>query len=199
MLGGEWQQWQINNFRDAVDECGLRDIPYEGYTYTFDNGQAGMDNRHCRLERAMVTGLWLDLFPFSKVFHLDREWSGHAPICVHIATVMEEAVRVPKPFRFEQAWVGTDGCEEAVMRAWVGGGADIMSNIQRCAAELKAWKGVSVGKIVRDLKRKHEQLKRLNEGDRQENKIRERRKVVKEIAELIRQEELFWRQRSRAI
>ncbi|XP_074296923.1 uncharacterized protein LOC141627587 [Silene latifolia] len=91
MLGGSRQQWQMNNFRDVVDECGLQDIPYEGYAYTYDNGQAGSNNRQCRLDRAMVTGRWLDLFPFSKLFHFNREWSDHAPICVHIAIRREEA------------------------------------------------------------------------------------------------------------
>ncbi|XP_074297688.1 uncharacterized protein LOC141628442 [Silene latifolia] len=56
MKGGSRMQWQMNNIRDAVDECGLRDLPYEGYAFTFDNGQAGDANRQCRLDRAMVNG-----------------------------------------------------------------------------------------------------------------------------------------------
>ncbi|XP_074306517.1 uncharacterized protein LOC141641766 [Silene latifolia] len=199
MLGGERQQWQMNNFRDAVDECGLRDIPYEGYAYTFDNGQVGADNRQCRLDRVMVTGTWLDLFPYSKLFHLDREWSDHSPICVHITRVRSEEDKRMKTFRFEQVWVGEDGCEEAIQRAWLGGDDDIMTTLKRCAAELKEWTGVSIGKVVRDLKRKRERLKRLNEGERRERDVQERKKVVKDIANLIKQEETFWRQRSRAL
>ncbi|XP_074300649.1 uncharacterized protein LOC141631948 [Silene latifolia] len=56
MKGGESAQWQMNNFRDAVDECGLRDIPSEGYAFTFDNGQSSEDNRQSRINRAMATG-----------------------------------------------------------------------------------------------------------------------------------------------
>ncbi|KAK9675752.1 hypothetical protein RND81_11G028200 [Saponaria officinalis] len=49
MKGGDRAQWQMNNFRDAVDECGLREVPYEGYMYTYDNGQreAKRQSRHC--------------------------------------------------------------------------------------------------------------------------------------------------------
>ncbi|XP_074306668.1 uncharacterized protein LOC141641926 [Silene latifolia] len=199
MLGGERQQRQMNNFRDAVDECGLRDIPFEGYEYTFDNGQVGDDNRQCRLDRALVTDLWLDLFPYSKLIHLDREWSDHSPICVHLARTREENVKQKKQFRFEQVWVGEEGCEDAVQRAWMEGSDDMMATIRRCAMELQEWKGVSIGKIVRDLKKKRGRLKTLNEGSRRVRDVNERKKILKEIADLIRQEEVFWRQRSRAL
>ncbi|XP_074303266.1 uncharacterized protein LOC141637717 [Silene latifolia] len=40
MKGGARAQWQMNNFREAVNDCGLRDVVFEGYEFTFDNGQA---------------------------------------------------------------------------------------------------------------------------------------------------------------
>ncbi|XP_074271159.1 uncharacterized protein LOC141595086 [Silene latifolia] len=55
MKGGMRPQWQVNNFRDAVDDCGLQDIEVEGYGFTFDNGQEGEDNRQSRLDRALCT------------------------------------------------------------------------------------------------------------------------------------------------
>ncbi|XP_074313546.1 uncharacterized protein LOC141648725 [Silene latifolia] len=59
MKGGSRAQWQINNFQAAVDECGLRDIRWEGYQFTFDNGQAGADNRQREegCEEAVVLGV----------------------------------------------------------------------------------------------------------------------------------------------
>ncbi|XP_074297127.1 uncharacterized protein LOC141627808 [Silene latifolia] len=39
MKGGTRAQWQMNNFRDAVDVCELSDLDVEGYAFTFDNGQ----------------------------------------------------------------------------------------------------------------------------------------------------------------
>ncbi|XP_074298020.1 uncharacterized protein LOC141628821 [Silene latifolia] len=80
MKGETQAQWQMNNFQAAVDDCGLRDIMWEGYQYTYDNGQIGDANRQCMLDRAMCTSAWLEVLPFAMLLHLDREWSDHAPI-----------------------------------------------------------------------------------------------------------------------
>ncbi|KAK9749818.1 hypothetical protein RND81_02G152700 [Saponaria officinalis] len=199
MKGGTRLQWQMNNFRDAVDECGLQDLPYEGYEFTYDNGQEGEANRQSRLDRAMVSGGWTDLFPYAKLLHLDREGSDHAPIKVLLDGREERVERARKRFRFEQIWVGEDGCEEAVRKAWANDDENLLDSINHCARELQRWKGVSIGKIMRDLQKKRKRLKILNEGGRSAGEVKARRKVVKEIAELLRQEESFWRQRSRAL
>ncbi|XP_074265789.1 uncharacterized protein LOC141588233 [Silene latifolia] len=106
----------MNNSREAVDEIGLTDLRFEGYVYTFDNGQEGDSNRQCRIDRAMVNEEWRELFPYTKLLYLDKEWSDHAPIKV----MFDERIRTEeggqKKFRFEHIWVGEDGCEEAVRR-----------------------------------------------------------------------------------
>ncbi|XP_074282902.1 uncharacterized protein LOC141607451 [Silene latifolia] len=53
MKEGVRPQWQMNNFREAVDDCGLRDVDFEGYMFTYDNGQAEDDNRQSRIDRAL--------------------------------------------------------------------------------------------------------------------------------------------------
>ncbi|XP_074265507.1 uncharacterized protein LOC141587943 [Silene latifolia] len=200
MKGGSRQQWQMNNFLDAVDECGLRNLSYEGYEFTYDNGQFGDANRQCRLDRAMVIGSWGDIFPYAKLLHLNREWSDHAHIKVMLnARDMEEVNGRGRQFRFEEVWIGEAGCEEVIERAWLGDEGNVLDTIGRCAAELQAWKGVSVGNIVRELKKKGDRLRRLNVGGRSEGNVRERRQLIHDIARLIRQEELFWRQRSRIL
>ncbi|XP_074271391.1 uncharacterized protein LOC141595328 [Silene latifolia] len=96
--------------------------------------------------------------------------------------------------------VGEEGCEEAIMRAWCGGGEDdILDRLRRCEEELLAWKGLSIGKIMRDVAKKRKRLVVLNEGVRSEARVKDRNQLVKEIAMPLKQEELFWRQRSRSI
>ncbi|XP_074315259.1 uncharacterized protein LOC141651445 [Silene latifolia] len=163
MKGGDRAHWQMNNFRDAVDGCGLRDVAYERYMFTYDNGQADGANGQSRIDRAMANE--------------------------------EEGRR--KLFRFEQIWVGESGCEEAIRRSWDVGDGDLFSANDSCARELKKWKRVSIGKILRDISVKRKKLKRLNEGPRDAHSVKERKKLVAEIANLLRQEEIFWKQRSR--
>ncbi|KAK9671644.1 hypothetical protein RND81_12G044500 [Saponaria officinalis] len=187
MKGGSRAQWQMNNFRDAVDDCGLRDVEFEGL--------------QSRLDRAMGNEAWMDLFPRAKLFHLTREGSDHAPIKLACKTLYNLHLSQPKLklFRFEQIWVGEDGCEETIHRAWEANNGDLMQNLRECSRELQAWKGTSIGKIVKELHTKRRRLRRLNGGGRSKAAVGERKRVVKEINHLLRHEDLFWRQRSRAL
>ncbi|XP_074299929.1 uncharacterized protein LOC141631111 [Silene latifolia] len=165
MKGGQRPQWQMNNFREPVDECGLVDVRFEGYGFTWDNGQAGEDNRQSRIDRAMATSDWLDRFPYARLIHLNREWSDHSPIKL-VMDRREEGEQRKKRFRFEQVWVGEAGSEEAVRRGFERGGWDMMTALRESAEELQAWKGISIGKIVKLIATKRKQIERLNEGGR---------------------------------
>ncbi|XP_074315637.1 uncharacterized protein LOC141651842 [Silene latifolia] len=161
MKGESRAEWQISNFHDAVDECGLRDIPWEGYKFTFDNGQAGSAKRQSMLDRAMCTGQWSD--------------------------------------RFEQIWVGEEGCEEVVVRGLENGRGDLVSTLKVHARELQAWKKINIEKIKKLLEQKRRNLAHINKGGRTEADVKKRKKLVTEITALGRQDEQYWRQRSRAL
>ncbi|XP_074274052.1 uncharacterized protein LOC141597484 [Silene latifolia] len=152
MKGGSRPQRQMNNFRAAVDDCQLRDVPWVGYNFSFDNGQAGEANRQCMLDRALCSYSWLDLFPYARLHYLDREWSDHAPI----------------KLVFESKEVGET-------------------------------RKLNINKIGKELEKKRKQLARFNEGDRSETNVQRRRQLVAQISNLRRQEEQYWRQRSRAL
>ncbi|XP_074307509.1 uncharacterized protein LOC141642567 [Silene latifolia] len=109
----------MNNFRAAVDDCGLTDIRWEGYQFTWDIGQSGEANRQSMIDRAMCTSSWLELFPYAKTIHLTREWSDHAPIKV-LLDRRAAVVEVKRGFKFEQMWIGEEGCEEAIRRGQQG-------------------------------------------------------------------------------
>ncbi|XP_074318472.1 uncharacterized protein LOC141655284 [Silene latifolia] len=183
MKGGSRAQWQMNNFQAAIDECWLRDVAWEGYAFTFDNGQCGDANRQSMIDRAMCTSTWLELFPYARLLHMEREWFDHAPIKLILD-------------RRETSW---GGGEEAVTSGVEKGGGNLAASIKECAKQLQDWKKITIGKIGWAMDKKQRQLARLNKGTRTEEEVRCRRKLVAEIAELNRQEETYWRQRSRAL
>ncbi|XP_074297397.1 uncharacterized protein LOC141628115 [Silene latifolia] len=115
MKGGSRPQWQMNNFRAAVDECGLRDVAWMGNRFSYDNGQVGDANRQCMLDRAMCSSSWTDMFPYTRLVYLEREWSDHAPIKLVLDHKVRESFR-QKGFKFEKMWVEEEGCEEAIER-----------------------------------------------------------------------------------
>ncbi|KAK9698529.1 hypothetical protein RND81_08G110800 [Saponaria officinalis] len=178
-------------FRDAVDTCGFRNIPYCGYGYTYDNGQPDECNRQSRLERALANEAWCDLFPRSKLVNLEREWSDHAPIKLILDYGAGPKVRSGKIFRFEHIWIEEEGCEDVVRKAWENG-SSFSDRMRSCTEMLEYWKGGSFGWVFKELeKKKRRRLKRLNEGRRSERFMRERKKLVAEIAHLLQQEERF--------
>ncbi|XP_074271491.1 uncharacterized protein LOC141595426 [Silene latifolia] len=166
MKGGSRPQWQMNNFREAVEDCGLRDVDFEGYAYTYDNGQEEQANRQCRLDRALCNEPLLELFPRAKMQNLTREWSDHSPIMLRLNRREMGEKNFHKTFRFEQIWVGEKGCEETVRNAWVDGGEDLVASLRSCADLLQKWNGNSIGKIVKDLNKKRRRLEQLNVGRR---------------------------------
>ncbi|XP_074287942.1 uncharacterized protein LOC141613105 [Silene latifolia] len=198
MKGGSRPQRQMNNFQAAVDDCGLRDITWEGYNFSFDNGQAGDDNRQCMLDRAMCTNEWLEIFPFAKLFYLEREWSDHAPIklCLNYRELSKGSGRA---FKFEQIWVGTEGCEDAIRRGVEKGHEELVNVLRECASELQEWKKTNIHKIKRLIDKKRRQIAGINRGNRGTGEVNRRKKLVAEVADLMRQEEMYWRQRSRAL
>ncbi|XP_074314785.1 uncharacterized protein LOC141650659 [Silene latifolia] len=149
MKGGSRPQWQMNNFQAAVDDCGLRDVAWEGYNFLFGR----------------------------------REMEG---------------VR-RRQFRFEQFWTEEEGCGEAVERGFYRGRGDLVTMLQACASELRAWKKTNINRIGKDMEQKLKRLAQLNEGDRSADNVQKRKKLVAELAGLRKKEEQYWRQRSRAL
>ncbi|XP_074306145.1 uncharacterized protein LOC141641379 [Silene latifolia] len=135
MKGGSRPQRQMKNFQKAVDGCGLRNVAWEGYQFTFDNGQSGEANRQSMIDRAMCTAAWTDMFPYAKLIHLNQEWSDHAPIKL-LFDKREKGQVMRNRFCFEQVWVGEVGCEEAMVRGFEKGRGDLVDSLKACTSEL---------------------------------------------------------------
>lgn len=62
--GVERHQRCMNDFRDALDYCELRDIGFEGDPYTWRNHSRELSTYICeRLDRATVNNDWCNAFP----------------------------------------------------------------------------------------------------------------------------------------
>lgn len=62
---------QIAGFREAVDVCGLSDLGYKGLDWTFEKRVTGGQYCRVRLDRALASTSWSNLFPFASVDHFD--------------------------------------------------------------------------------------------------------------------------------
>lgn len=75
--GGSLAPRQTSGFNLALSECGLADVRFEGYPFTWSNGRVHPNTVRYRLDRVCADLEALSLFPMAKVSDLDQPSSDH--------------------------------------------------------------------------------------------------------------------------
>lgn len=160
-LGGRLQpERQMQEFKDALDECGFRDLGYKGGKFTWWNWQGDGFSVWERLNRAVATTNWLALFPATKVVNMDCGSSDHKPIAIYTNGIPKNS---RKPWMFEHMWLEEASCRVTVKDAWSqefpGQPMNrVEQKIMCCQKKLRWWSSMAVGNITRLLKEKKQQL-----------------------------------------
>ena len=203
-LGGRLRSSkQMEDFRDVLDECGFQDLGFSGNKFTWCNGHEEGHTVWERLDRAMGMVEWMDMFPASKVVHLESVSFNHKPLKIYLASIPK---RINKPWRFEQMWMEDEGCREVVEDARSydsqGGAISILEmKVDWCRRNLKWWSKVAFGNVTRKLKEKKKLLglveaKAIRGGGGYYARVL---RLKKEISKLLAREEKMWKQRSRSL
>ena len=72
-------------FKNTPLHCGLVDMGFSGYPFTWRNGRQGLAFVEERLDRAVATMEWCEFFPQTKVSHLLVSYSYHDPTMMDMA------------------------------------------------------------------------------------------------------------------
>ncbi|MCI25216.1 endonuclease/exonuclease/phosphatase family protein [Trifolium medium] len=91
-------------------------MPLQGYSYAWLRSRGEHDVVEERLDRAMETQSWLDLFPNSQLLNTVADRSDHSPIILKLLEQENNGYR--RPFRFENAWLEEERLHEVVTTAW---------------------------------------------------------------------------------
>ena len=91
--------WLINDFREVKLDCGLHDVPLEGYPYTWQCRKGFDDELEKRIDMAMVTSSWLDLFQNVNLMNIFASVSDHNPILLQVDE--EQLMPCNRKFKFE--------------------------------------------------------------------------------------------------
>ena len=67
-----------------LDECGFRDLGFEGGKFMWCTGQPNGFTIWERLDRVVATMDWLDKFPTTKVAHIEYGSLDHKPILIYL-------------------------------------------------------------------------------------------------------------------
>jgi hypothetical protein len=160
-LGGKPRsEHQMSAFRDCLMDCGLVDLGYKGYDFTWNNRRAGAENIQVRLDRGTATAPFLNLFPLTQVEHIATEESDHMALLIK---VLAEPIRRLLPcsngFKFEEMWIKHDNYEEMVKEAWAKGEANkqglsgLWSRLQGVTRDMHRWSYETFGSVRAEIKR----------------------------------------------
>lgn len=197
--GNPCSRGRLEHFHNLMTDCEFMDLEFKGQAYTWSNNQGGEDNIRIRLDRAMATVSWRNLFPLAQVYHELKVGSDHCPLVVKCKVPLK---KVPSRFKFESKWSTHEGCQEVISRAWEvrQRGSDmfgIVQKLKKCKGALTEWSKRTMGKDKLRLKVLQEQLRKLQSNPfSQENHDKEKI-LVAEIEVLLMREEMHLHQRSR--
>ncbi|KAK4490473.1 hypothetical protein RD792_001150, partial [Penstemon davidsonii] len=188
---------RCNRFKDMIDACGLIDLGFRGPKFTWSDSRVGLAKIRERIDRCLANVGWQELFPESMVLHLPRTHSDHHPLL----TLCDGMAQPPpvKPFRFELAWTTNDQCKELVAAIWKDA-PSIFGAIDRLPKIMREWNRNSFGNIFENKRRL---LARINGIQKclcqEENPFLSslEKYLIEEYNEILKQEELFWFQKSR--
>lgn len=102
-------------FRDVLDECGFKDLGFVGGKYTWCRESRGDNTIWERLDRAVATMDWIELFPATKVLHLECGSSDHKHLIILPKGIQNKR---QKPWRFEQMCLEDASCSEVIDLVW---------------------------------------------------------------------------------
>nr|XP_040258536.1 uncharacterized protein LOC109764695 [Aegilops tauschii subsp. strangulata] len=187
------------DFRDALEVCGLGDLGFAGLPYTYDNKRAGRANVKVRLDRAVATNAWRDLFEYAKVDHLVAPSSDHLPILIRCSR--EEPMQAAgRRFRqYEVMWEREPSLPEVIMKTWTDLGSmlnlgDISSGLGNLMKKLQDWSRRKFGNVIKEINKSRSRLEELLSMNADRKEIRE---ATDSLNELLYREEMMWMQRSR--
>ena len=146
---------QMQPFRDILDECGFMDMGFVGSQFTWHKHFVDYTVWE-RLDRIVATNDWFNLFPNTKIHHLDMTSSNHKPLLI-VPDGME--CRFQKPFCFDQMWMSNKGYSDTIEAVWRQGepkpfATRLIKRVKKCGQELTHGIKRCFGSVRRDLEKK---------------------------------------------
>lgn len=88
---------------------------FAGSTYTWMRGKDSNTFKGARLDRAVGTVDWINLFPGARVQHLPFTNSNHAPLLVRLDNT---SVKKTPGFKFQAAWITHPDFSNKIKEFW---------------------------------------------------------------------------------
>ncbi|PNX94494.1 ribonuclease H, partial [Trifolium pratense] len=194
-------QRRCDKFMDRINDCSLLDCGAIGPKYTWCGPIFhGGDRIFERLDRALSNDNWRIGFPNAIVKVLPRvNFSDHHPLLIDLFG--SGNFQCLRNFKFESAWLLEESYVAMLESCW-DGTSPIYEQLTNLTQAIKEWKNISIEKVnikKRELLARIGGIQRRAQGGRNNRfLVKLEAELQKELAHILKAEELMWFQRSRA-
>lgn len=198
--GLPWSRKTMAMFSDLINNLEVIDLPMSNQSYTWSNMH--LKPTLAKLDRFLVSTDWDLSFPLSKVIALPRHTSDHTPIFLSTGTKL-----APRRFRIEKVWLSKDDFWANVPLWWseVGSKRSVIltltAKLRHCRVRIKEWCKTNFYSIEKSIKHLQEEIQKIDLLEEQQNlseNVQERRTNLKlQLQQVLEDEEIFWKTRSR--
>lgn len=190
---------QMRGFREALGYCDLIDLGFTGSMTTWWSSQTQL-----RLDRAVATTSWIDIFEFSKLVHLPPSDSDHVPILLQASSVPIPKRPKHHRFKFESFWLQHKDCDPLVLAQWSNDFEGLpMYNLTRKIAStrvaLDKWHNENFRARQHQMMHVRLRLEALLDIPTHLSSQQEKTDLMAQLQSLLSQEEAFWNQRSKVM
>ncbi|XP_071933804.1 uncharacterized protein [Coffea arabica] len=138
----------MEEFNEVMFNCALSNVDFDGAQFTWTNGTVWQ-----RLDRALTNVAWNEVFGCSKVSHLSRGRSDHAPLLIQYGDVTATA----PSFRFLNVWRNHSEFLPVVRKVWqtpvsATGMRRFFFKLCNTKAKLRQWNRDSFGYISQTIR-----------------------------------------------
>ncbi|KAL0302936.1 UNVERIFIED_CONTAM: hypothetical protein Sradi_6161700 [Sesamum radiatum] len=174
--GTQRHQWQMNDFRRALEQCDLSDLGFQGPMFTWCYRRSHPNTVWARLDRACGNVGWMA-----------RAQKGR---------------KRKLQFRFEAKWLQSEECGVVVQEAWnIEAESDpnscLWRKIQSCRLRLLQWNREHFSRPVHEMKELEARCVTLKQGGLCRESYAELQQVRQQLEELHARETLKWQQHSK--
>ncbi|XP_045822268.1 uncharacterized protein LOC123915166 [Trifolium pratense] len=168
----------------------------EAYQFTWFKSLGTDRAVEVKLDRALSTEAWCQIFPNARLECLTATSSDHYPLWLSCDPSNSFSIS-NKHFKFENAWLVEPEFERFVRQCWqLSSTQGIVNKLELCASDMISWSKKHFQNLRKDIDKYHKKLEQVRDHVDNSN-LNYYNALKRRLSSLLRQDDVFWKQRAK--